>query len=135
MRREARVRKTWQSLLRLAEARVRLERSRPKTLVRIADVLAAPAASPQLSLALEAPSSTALVAQPSAADAVLDMVDQRLAEHVTVLAKAYTAVDTARAAAIGLEDADLRTVDSLGDSLEDESRAMVEVKGASASVT
>jgi MFS family permease len=128
---EARVRKTWQSLLRLAEARVRLERSRPKTLVRIADVLAAPSPTPQLSLALEAPSSKALVAQPSAADAVLDMVDQRLAEHVTVLAKAYTAVDTVRAAAIGLEDADLRTVDSLGDSLEDESRAMVEVKGAS----
>jgi MFS family permease len=132
---EARVRKTWQSLLRLAEARVRLERSRPKTLVRIADVLAAPAAapSPQLALALEAPASTALVAVPSAADAVLDMVDQRLAEHVTVLAKAYTAVDTVRAAALGLEDADLRTVDSMGDSLEDASRAMVEVKGASAS--
>jgi len=131
-----RVRKTWQSLLRLAEARVRLERSRPKAFVRIADVSAAasPSPSPQLSLALEAPSSTAaaLAAQPSAADAVLGMVDQRLAEHVTVLAKAYTAVDTARAAAIGLEDADLRTVDSLGDSLEDESRAMVEVKGASA---
>ena len=126
---ELRVRKTWQSLLRLAEARVRLERSRPRTLVRIA--AAPPAASPQLSLALEAPSSRALVAQPSAADAVLEMVDQRLEEHVTVLAKAYTAVDTARAAAIGLEDADLRTVDSLGDSLEDESRAMVEVKGAS----
>ena len=127
---EGRVRKTWQSLLRLAEARVRLERSRPRTLVRIA--AAPPPASPQLSLALEAPSSTTLVATPSAADAVLEMVDQRLKEHVTVLAKAYTAVDTARAAAIGLEDADLRTVDSLGDSLEDESRAMVEVKGGSA---
>jgi MFS family permease len=134
---EVRVRKTWQSLLRLAEARVRLERSRPKTLVRIADVLAAPASvsapSPQLSLALAAPAPAALVAPPSAADAVLDMVDQRLAEHVTVLAKAYTAVDTVRAAALGLEDADLRTVDSMGDSLEDASRAMVEVKGASAS--
>ena len=126
---EVRVRKTWQSLLRLAEARVRLERSRPRTLVRIA--AAPPTVSAQLSLVLEAPSSTALVAVPSAADAVLEMVDQRLKEHVTVLAKAYTAVDTARAAAIGLEDADLRTVDSLGDSLEDESRAMVEVKGAS----
>lgn len=135
---EQRVRKTWQSLLRLAEARVRLERSRPRTLVRVADVLAAPpasAASPQLSLALAAPepASAPLVAPPSAADAVLDMVDQRLQEHVAVLSKAYTAVDTARAAALGLEDADLRTVDSLGDSLEDASRAMVEVKGASAS--
>jgi MFS family permease len=114
---QARVRKTWQSLLRLAEARVRLERSRPKTLVRIADT---------------APPSSGMIVQPSAADAVLTMVDQRLTEHVTVLSKAYTAVDTARAAAIGLEDADLRTVDSMGDSLEDVSRAMVEVKGASA---
>jgi MFS family permease len=129
---ETRVRKTWQSLLRLAEARVRLERSRPKTLVRIAEMAPVSVASPQLTLALEAPVSKSLALPTSAADAVLDMVDQRLAEHVTVLAKAYTAVDTARAAAIGLEDADLRTVDSLGDSLEDESRAMVEVKGASA---
>jgi MFS family permease len=134
---ETRVRKTWQSLLRLAEARVRLERSRPKTFVRVADApaLAAASPSPQLSLALDAPAPVSLslsLAQPSAADAVLGMVDQRLAEHVTVLAKAYTAVDTARAAAIGLEDADLRTVDSLGDSLEDASRAMVEVKGGAA---
>jgi MFS family permease len=112
---QARVKKTWQSLLRLAEARVRLERSRPKTLIRIAD--GAPTSS-----------SPAALAQPSAADAVLGMVDQRLAEHVAVLSKAYTAVDTARAAAMGLDDADLRTVDSMGDSLEDVSRAMVEVK-------
>lgn len=126
---QARVRKTWSSLLRLAEARVRLERSRPKPLLRIAD--AAPA------LAAPALTTTALTttAQPSAADAVLAMVDQRLTEHVTVLAKAYTAVDTARAAAIGLEDADLRSVDSMGDSLEDVSRAMVEVKAENAAVT
>jgi MFS family permease len=136
---EARVRKTWQSLLRLAEARVRLERSRPKTLVRIAE-LAAPAslAAPsgeKTYVDAAAPPSLALPpapAQPSAADAVLGMVDQRITEHVTVLAKAYTAVDTARAAAVGLDDADLRTIDSMGDSLEDVSRAMVEVKaGAS----
>jgi MFS family permease len=111
-----RVKKTWQSLLRLAEARVRLERSRPKTLIRIGDT--APVSA----------SAGAALAQPSAADAVLGMVDQRLTEHVTVLSKAYTAVDTARAAAVGLDDADLRTVDSMGDSLEDVSRAMVEVK-------
>ena len=113
---QARVKKTWQSLLRLAEARVRLERSRPKTLVRIG----VPAVEPE--------GTVAALAQPSAADAVLGMVDQRLIEHVTVLSKAYTAVDTARAAAVGLDDADLRTVDSMGDSLEDVSRAMVEVK-------
>lgn len=112
-----RVKKTWQSLLRLAEARVRLERSRPKTLVRIGDIAPVSASAGGVALA-----------QPSAADAVLGMVDQRLTEHVTVLSKAYTAVDTARAAAVGLDDADLRTVDSMGDSLEDVSRAMVEVK-------
>jgi MFS family permease len=128
---QARVRKTWGSLLRLAEARVRLERSRPKVLVRIGELAAASLAVPS---SQAAPASAALVttAPPSAADAVLAMVDQRLVEHVTVLAKAYTAVDTARAAAIGLEDADLRTVDSMGDSLEDVSRAMVEVEAENA---
>ena len=100
---QVRVRKTWGALLRLAEARVRLERSRPK-------VLALPAA------------------QPSAADAVLGMVDQRIQDHVTALAKAIAAVDTARAAAVGIDDAELRTIDTMGDSLEDVSRAMVEVK-------
>jgi hypothetical protein len=131
---QARVRKTWGSLLRLAEARVRLERSRPKVLVRIGELAAASLAAPSSEAAPGAPASSALVttAPPSAAAAVLAMVDQRLVEHVTVLAKAYTAVDTARAAAIGLEDADLRTVDSMGDSLEDVSRAMVEVKAENA---
>ena len=108
---QLRVRKTWGALLRLAEARVRLERSRPKVLVRIAELP---------------------LAQPSAADAVLGMVDQRIHDHVTVLAKAYTAVDTARAAAVGIDDAELRTIDTMGDSLEDVSRAMVEMKGSAA---
>jgi MFS family permease len=134
---QARVRKTWGSLLRLAEARVRLERSRrDQALVRIGELAAASLAVPASQAAPGSSSSTssALVAAApaSAADAVLAMVDQRLVEHVTVLAKAYTAVDTARAAAIGLEDADLRTVDSMGDSLEDVSRAMVEVKAENA---
>ncbi len=130
---QARVKKTWGSLLRLAEARVRLERSRPKVLVRIGELAAASLALPSSAASAAPPASPALVtAPPSAADAVLAMVDQRLVEHVTVLAKAYTAVDTARAAAIGLEDADLRSVDSMGDSLEDVSRAMVEVKAENA---
>lgn len=130
---QARVKKTWGSLLRLAEARVRLERSRPKVLVRIGELAAASLALPSSAASPAPPASPALVtAPPSAADAVLAMVDQRLVEHVTVLAKAYTAVDTARAAAIGLEDADLRSVDSMGDSLEDVSRAMVEVKAENA---
>lgn len=106
-----RMKMTWQALLRLAEARVRLERSRPAVLVRVVD------AEPLSSLA-----------SPSAADAVLRMVEQRIAEHVVVPSKAITAVDTAHAAVLGLDDADLRTVDSMGDSLDDASRALVEVK-------
>ncbi len=109
-----RVKKTWQSLLRLAEARVRLEKSRPPKL-RVAELEGPPA-----------PSSIRV--STNTADAVLEMVDQRIAEHVAVLSKAYTAVDTARAAAIGIDDAALKNVEVLGEALEEESRAMVEVK-------
>jgi hypothetical protein len=108
-----RVKKTWQSLLRLAEARVRLEKSRPKVFVRVET-------EPK---SLPAPT-------PNAADAVLGMVDQKIAEHVNVLAKAYTAVDTARAAAVGLDDSALKNVEVLGEALEEESRAIVEVKAS-----
>lgn len=65
---------------------------------------------------------------PSAADAVLSMVDQRIAEHVTVLARAYTAVDTVSAARIGLDDTALKNVESIGESLDEVSRAIVEVR-------
>jgi MFS family permease len=99
-----RVKTTWQSLLKLAEARVRLERTRPVTLI------------------VEGPPA------PSAADQVLKMLDQKLAEHVQVLAKAYTAVDAVTAARIGIDDSALKTVDSMGDSLEEVSRALVEVR-------
>jgi hypothetical protein len=104
----ARVRKTWLALLRLAEARTRLEKSRPR--VRVAEGL---------------PGSDA-----PAADAVLAMVDQRAAEHVALLARAYSAVDTVNAAAASLDDTALGEIASMGDSLEDESRALVEVKEA-----
>jgi low affinity Fe/Cu permease len=60
------------------------------------------------------------------------MVDQRIDEHVAALGKAITAVDTARAAIVGLDDAELRAMDTMGDSLEDVSRAMVEVKSGAA---
>ena len=112
---EARVKKTWQSLLRLADARIRLERARPQVLVRIAEQAKAPA--------------PADGAPKSAAESVLGMLDQRIAEHVTVLSRAYTAVDTAAAAAIGLDDAALKNVEHVGESLEEVSRAMVEVRG------
>ena len=112
---QARVKKTWQSLVRLAEARIRLERSRPAVLVRIAEQVEGP----------QLPAKTA-----SAAESVLGMLDQRIGEHVTVLARAYTAVDTAAAAAISLDDSALKNVEHVGESLEEVSRAMVEVRGA-----
>src|SRR5262249_60346066 len=91
---------TWRSLLRLADARVRLERRR----------------------ALQARASG------TAADAVVGMLDQRLADHVSVLSRAYTAVDAVRAARIGIDDAALKNVESMGESLDDVSRALVEVR-------
>jgi len=109
----SRVRTTWQSLLKLADARVRLERSRPHP----------SSASP----AVEGPPSPA--AAPTAADAVIGMLDQRIAEHVSVLGRAYTAVDTVTAARIGLDDSALKTVESMGESLDEVSRALVEVRG------
>lgn len=122
---EARVKKTWQSLLRLAEARIRLERSRPAVLVRIAEQAApAPAAGPSSA------AGESLLAPKTAAESVLGMLDQRIGEHVTVLARAYTAVDTAAAAAVSLDDSALKNVEHVGESLDEVSRAMVEVRGA-----
>jgi MFS family permease len=96
-----RVKRTWSSLLRLAEARVRLEKTtRPST----------------------------TTSPGSAAAAVVDMVDQRIADHVTALTRAYTAVDAARAAAVGLDDADLKSVEHGAESLEDVSRALMEIE-------
>lgn len=141
----ARVRTTWQSLLRLAEARVRLERSRPQALLRIAAQITAPAVRVVAPASADAPtdvteaappaaappasdSPAVAAAPPSAADAVLGMVDQRIGEHVAVLARAYTAVDAVSAARIGLDDSALKNVESMGESLEEVSRAIVEVR-------
>jgi MFS family permease len=96
-----RVKRTWSSLLRLAEARVRLEKTTR---------------------------STTTTSPGSAAAAVVDMVDQRIADHVAVLTRAYTAVDAARAAAVGLDDADLKSVEHGAESMEDVSRALMEVE-------
>jgi len=92
------VRKTWLALLRLAEARTRLERTR---VVRTRD--GAPA------------------------DAVVAMVDSKMADHVAALARAYTATDTARAAEAGLDDAALRSVDAAGETLDEVSRSVLSV--------
>jgi hypothetical protein len=108
----ARVKTTWQSLLRLAESRVRLEKSRPQAL------LGHP---PQ--------AGEATNGSPTATHAVLAMLDQRIAEHVSALARAYTALDTVSAARIGVDDAALKNVESMGESLDDVSRALVEVRG------
>jgi hypothetical protein len=100
------VARTWRSLLGLAEARVRLERTR------------------RVQSAESAESNGAL----SAADAVVTMLDQKIADHVAALVRTYTAVDTAHAAELGLDDTDSRSVDAAGETLEDVSRAIMEVK-------
>jgi hypothetical protein len=94
------VRKTWQALLRLAEARVRLERTR-----RVH------------------PQSTS-----SPAEAVVTMVDKKMIDHVTALSRAYTALDTVRAAQLGLDDVALKNVETAGESLDEASRAIMEAK-------
>jgi hypothetical protein len=92
------VRKTWGALLKLAEARVRLERTK---VVRT---------------------------EGSPAEAVVKMVDAKLADHVAALSRAYTAADTVRAAEIGLDDAALKNVETAGEELDEVSRAIVDVK-------
>jgi hypothetical protein len=100
------VKRTWAALLRLAEARDRLERS----------VLAKHRAT--LEAATNGPAARAAV--------VVKRVDERIAEHVSVLTRAYAAVDTARAAEASLDDAALRSVETVGESLESMSKAIVE---------
>jgi hypothetical protein len=56
------------------------------------------------------------------------MVDIRIAEHVAALSRALAATDAARAAALGLDDAALRSVESAGESLEHVSRALIDVQ-------
>ncbi|WP_394843444.1 hypothetical protein LZC95_41150 [Pendulispora brunnea] len=94
-----RVSQTWRSLLRLAEARGRLQRNAPS-----ADD------------------------KDTTKAAVVEMLDHRISEHVAALTRAYTAVDTVHAATVGLDDAALRGVDTVGESLEEASQALVEVR-------
>ncbi|APR86697.1 hypothetical protein A7982_12046 [Minicystis rosea] len=88
---------TWEALLRLTEARVRLSRS---------PAMAKKGGSP--------------------ADAVLKRVDERIGEHVAALSRAYTAAGAAKAAEASLDDAALRGVETAGESLEQVSRAIVD---------
>ncbi len=102
------VRHTWRALVRLAEARLRVQRARVARTSPSTDGRASPTESPT--------------------DAVLSMLDARIAEHVAALARAYAAVDTARAAELGLDDVALRTVESAGEALDHVSRAMIDVQ-------
>lgn len=107
------VKKTWQALSRLAEARIRLEKTR----------LRAAANAEQKS-----GSEPYRTAGGTTAESVVGMVDQRIADHVKALSKAYSAVDTARAAAVGLDDAALKGAISVGESMDEVSKSIVEVK-------
>jgi hypothetical protein len=57
---------------------------------------------------------------------VVQRVDERIADHVQALARAYGAAGAAQAAELSLDDAALRTVETAGESLEAVSRAIVE---------
>lgn len=88
---------TWQGLIDLATARSRLER-KPGT-----------------------------AEQRAHGDALRRRLDERIGAHVSALSRIYTAADEARAAEVSLEDCALRQVESTGESLEEVSRAIVEV--------
>jgi len=90
---------TWRALRKLAESRLRLEKTK------------------------------SLVQTTSPAAAVATMLDQKIRDHVSALARAYTAVDTAHAAAASIDDAALKTVENASEHVEEASRALVtEVK-------
>ncbi len=90
---------TWRALRKLAESRLRIEKT--KSLVRTS----------------------------SPAAAVATMLDQKIRDHVSALARAYTAVDTAHAAAASIDDAALKNVENTSEHVEETSRALVtEVK-------
>jgi hypothetical protein len=90
---------TWRALRKLAESRLRIEKTK------------------------------SLIQSSSPAAAVATMLDQKIRDHVSALARAYTAVDTAHAAAASIDDAALKTVDAASEHVEEASRALVtEVK-------
>lgn len=162
-----RVQTTWKSLVRLAEVRGRLARTRPLLLTSVdepveptseeadgapaaegmsadapaekcttADALAAKGTSVDAPAvkgsSVDARAAKGAAAKGTTADTVAAMVDQRIREHVRVLARAYSAVDTAIAAATGLDDVAQKSVESMNESLDEVSRALVEVRGGDA---
>jgi hypothetical protein len=99
------VRRTWRALIRLAEARVHVQRVRT-----------GPAGPPGRTPAVLSPS-----------DAVLAVLDQRLGDHVGALVRAYRAMHAARAAGLSLDDTALRTAERAGDAFEDASHAIIDL--------
>ncbi|MEM1029663.1 MAG: hypothetical protein AAF928_00780 [Myxococcota bacterium] len=89
---------TWKGLLALAQSRVRLERKHPAT-----------------------------AEQRAHGEALRRRLDERIDAHVTALGRIFYAVDEARAAEVSLDDTALRRVESKGASLEEVSRAIIEV--------
>jgi hypothetical protein len=61
---------------------------------------------------------------------VVAMLDKRIAEHVSLLSRAFTATDTANAARLGMDDAALKSVKSASLALEASGEAMVDVDSA-----
>jgi hypothetical protein len=61
---------------------------------------------------------------------VVTMVERQIIEHVQSLTRAYTAATTKGAAEVGLDDSALQGVHARGEALEEESRAIVEVKAS-----
>ncbi|MCU0684985.1 MAG: hypothetical protein MUF34_22510 [Polyangiaceae bacterium] len=115
-----RVQASWASLLRLGEARAKLERNaRPPTTLSAA----APA------LGAEGEAAATEVGKRSPAAEVSAMLDRQIADHVAALTRAYSAADTVHAAQLGLDDEALRRAETVGESLEEVGRAIVEVKG------
>ncbi|WP_437487152.1 hypothetical protein WME75_06020 [Sorangium sp. So ce1014] len=108
-------RATWASLLRLAEARARLERT-----------LAVGRAARERKASQGEPPPAGEGAAGAPAEAVIGKVDARIADHVAALTRAYTAVSAAQAAEASLDDAALVGVEAMGESLEQVSKTMVE---------
>jgi MFS family permease len=114
--------RTWRALLKLAEARVRLEQMPAMRPPVHPGGVRVPMGLGGFAEATGAPRPA------SAAQAVVSMLDEKIEAHVAALTRAYTAVNTAHAAGIGLDDAAARGVDAVGETLEDVSRAIVDVK-------
>ncbi len=121
------VAKTWRNLLRLAQARSRLEHSYAAA-VPVAEAMSAKSA--QGTVATEADAEVVtekqIVPRRTHREAVVRRLDQSIAEHVATLARAFTAADDASAAEASLDDQAMRTVETTGESLEQMSKAIVE---------